>query len=128
MPITVEGGAWKKGRRARVHKTFLVGPSAISLPVELAFLMERVEKQDIATVQLVTDQMRNEAANKAAAGVAGGLLLGPVGLIAGVVMGRGSRSHLVILQLADGRSALLKCDPDELGGLLSLGAGQRSPM
>lgn len=87
--------------------------------------MERIASANLTSVRLVTEQMRNEAANKVSAGVAGGLLLGPLGLLAGAVIARGERSHLVILEHADGRAALLRCNSAELPRLLSLSVSSR---
>jgi hypothetical protein len=125
--MQVVGGAWKKGPAAVARSWGGLGSAIKYLALPKGFLrMERVAPRDILSIELVTQEHVKSMAGKAAWGIAGGLLLGGVGALAGVLAGGEKNQITVLVTHRDGRKALLRGKPDEFYGLLGAPVGQNS--
>ena len=71
-----------------------------------------LNKKEVASYELVTDEHRKSAASGVARGLVGGALLGPVGLLAGAMSAKNRSIYLVTVQFKDGRKSLLEIDDD----------------
>ncbi len=67
---------------------------------------EKVPVSQIASIEVASEETAKSFAGAATAGLAGGLLLGPVGAIAGLLACGNSSSVTFVLTLRDGRRAL----------------------
>ena len=69
---------------------------------------EKLPSFDIASVEVASEESAKSFAGSAVAGIAGGLLLGGVGALAGLLSGGNRNSVIFVLTLRDGRRALCK--------------------
>jgi hypothetical protein len=67
------------------------------------FFRENIQPRQIESVQLASEQAVISVGGAAAFGTAGALLLGPVGLLAGLVLGGRGNKTTFICKLTDGR-------------------------
>ena len=65
----------------------------------------------IQSLQVASEESSKGFGGAAVAGLAGGLLLGPAGLVAGAMAGGNKKSVTFELRLQDGRGLLGECDP-----------------
>ena len=90
-----------RGLRLRSARDRRMGLGLVQLPK-----FEKLPTTAIASVEVAHEETAKSFAGSAAAGIAGALLLGPVGALAGALSG-GNRSLVTfVLTLADGRRAL----------------------
>ena len=117
--MRVVAGNWSKLMPARIKRTFMGKPYAIEFQKHF-FATERVWADEIEDVQIVTENNKKSLTDAAIVGAAGGLVLGGVGVLAGVLAGGNSKEIIVSLKLTDGRRALLECKPKEFEALCSM--------
>lgn len=68
-----------------------------------------LDKNNIASYELITDEHRKSAASGIARGLVGGALLGPVGLLAGL-SAKNKGIYQVAIQFKDGKRSLIEVD------------------
>ncbi len=115
--IKILAGDWEKPYK------FIITPFSGKKPtlsVMKGMEMETFNKYHIASIDMVNEETKNSVLAKAGWGAAGAVVLGPLGLLAGVLGGGNKRKTVVSVVLKDGRKALLECDPKTLKKLLSL--------
>ncbi|WP_051526525.1 hypothetical protein [Alkanindiges illinoisensis] len=71
---------------------------------------EKITKEMIQTVELASEEAAVRLGGAAGWGTAGVVLLGPVGLLAGLVLGGRGKDITFIVVLKDGRKAMLTAD------------------
>lgn len=71
---------------------------------------EKITKDMIQSVEVASEEAAVRLGGAAGWGTAGAVLLGPVGLLAGLVLGGRGKDVTFILLLKDGRKALLTAD------------------
>lgn len=64
----------------------------------------------VESYELITDEHRKSAASGAARGIVGGVLLGPVGMLAGGISAKSKGIYQVAVQFKDGKKSLLEVD------------------
>ncbi len=69
-----------------------------------------VDKQTVEKYELVTDEHRKSAASGVSRGLVGGMLLGPVGLMAGALTAKSKGTYTVAIHFKDGKQSLLVVD------------------
>ncbi len=67
-----------------------------------------IDKKTVEAYELVTDEHRKSAASGAARGLVGGVLLGPVGALAGGLSATNKGVYIVAVQFKDGKKSLLE--------------------
>ena len=103
MSAEVLGGDFPKG--SKVDK----GWSGIKVSFPLFSGSEEIT-DNIEKVELITEENQKKFLGAAGLGLAGGLLLGPVGAIAGLLAGGRSKEVCFACYLKDGRKFLAKGD------------------
>nr|DAP48498.1 MAG TPA: hypothetical protein [Caudoviricetes sp.] len=69
-----------------------------------------LDKNTVDDYQLVTDDVRKSASSGVARGIVGGVLLGPVGMLAGGLSAKNKGVYTVAVQFKDGKKSLLELD------------------
>ena len=75
-----------------------------------AFKMLDLNKKNVSSYELITDEHRKSAASGVARGLVGGALLGPVGLLAGGLSAKNKGIYQIAIQFTDGKKSLLEID------------------
>lgn len=120
--MEVVAGSWGDSGRASVAKTFRGKLRYVSMPAGW-FRREKVFARDLVSVDLATQERLVLFGRKFGAGLAGGVLLGPLGALAGLLAGGNKTTVGVVLEHRDGRRAVIKCAPDESHDLLGAAIG-----
>lgn len=123
--MKVLAGDWKAGDLATFRvSAFGNKPKFLIMPGRFPY--ERIDFDKIKSIDHVTDENKTSVMGKAAWGAAGAVLLGPVGLLAGVLGGGNVQKRVVSMEFTDGRKVLLECTPDDFKALLSVQYGSRT--
>lgn len=69
-----------------------------------------LNKDKVESYELITDEHRKSAASGVARGLVGGVLLGPVGLLAGGISAKNKGIYQVAIQFKNGERSLLEVD------------------
>ena len=80
------------------------------LPIKGRLWPETVQKGQIADVSIATEESVKRIGGTVGWGLVGGALLGPVGLLAGLMLDGRGKTTFFTLTLRDGRSLLGSCD------------------
>jgi hypothetical protein len=98
--IDVHAGSFKKGKDSQyVHGKFL-------MKNEGSFFREKILSSKIDKLELATEESVISIGGAAGWGVAGSVLLGPIGLLAGLILGGKSKDITFICVFKDGRKFL----------------------
>lgn len=74
------------------------------------FKFIRLNSTTVESYELVTDEHVKSATSGIARGLVGGALLGPVGMLAGVLSAKSKDTYTVAVRFKDGGSSLLEVD------------------
>ena len=77
-------------------------------------------KNDVESVQQVTDQNKKTVLGTAGWGAGGLLLLGPLGAIGGMLIGGNSKKITFAVKFNDGKKLLGECDPKVWAKIMSV--------
>ncbi len=69
-----------------------------------------LDKTTVEAYELITDEHRKSAASGAVRGIVGGVLLGPVGMLAGGLSAKSKGIYQVAIQFKDGKRSLIEVD------------------
>lgn len=69
-----------------------------------------LDKKNVETYELITDEHRKSAKSGVARGIVGGALLGPVGMLAGGISAKTKGIYQIAIQFKDGKRSLLEVD------------------
>lgn len=69
-----------------------------------------LNKKNVASYELITDEHKKSAASGVARGLVGGALLGPVGMLAGGISAKNKGIYQVAIEFTDGKRSLLEVD------------------
>ena len=105
----VIGGDWPAGNGAQIRTSLWGKPKTITLHKGF-FRKDRLSVADITAVESVAKENETSTAGKIGWGTAGALALGPVGLLAGAIMGGNHNKTTLLIRFKDGRAALLQGD------------------
>lgn len=105
--MKVLAGDWKADSPIAIKKSFLGRPVALLMP-KGTFSFETLQLRDVASLDIVTEDNKASIAGKLGWGAAGLVVLGPLGLLAGVLGGGNKRDRIMAISTRDGRKALIK--------------------
>lgn len=100
--------------------TFRAGTSGALSFQKSTFSFDHVALSEIESAELVTEDKRMSVGGKLGWGIAGALLLGPIGAVIGGVAGGNKNEKIVAVVFRDGRKALLKAKAKEAEKLLAI--------
>lgn len=69
-----------------------------------------LNKKNVKSYELITDEHRKSASSGVARGLVGGALLGPVGMLAGGLSAKSKGVYQVAVEFNDGKRSLLEVD------------------
>lgn len=69
-----------------------------------------LNKKNVTSYELITDEHRKSAASGVARGLVGGALLGSVGMLAGGISAKNKGIYQVAIEFTDGKRSLLEVD------------------
>ncbi|WP_133365703.1 hypothetical protein [Qipengyuania sediminis] len=101
--INVHAGDWKKGKGSYGLGVFL-------LPRPLGWEKESINSKHLTEVEVASEESVKRLGGAAGWGVAGAVLLGPVGLLAGALLGGRGKDVTFIARFRDGRKFLATTD------------------
>jgi hypothetical protein len=122
--MRILGGDWREGRRAGFRIGVFGKPKWLLMPGKFPY--ERINFDQIAGIEQVTAENKTSLGGAVGWGTAGAALAGPVGLLAGALLGGKRQRNIVAVRFNDGRSVLLECPPKDFRWLLGV-AYQRKP-
>lgn len=83
--------------------------------VGLPFRQEKIPLDQIETIESVDELQQKKAAGTLGAGLAGGLLLGPLGAVGGMLVGGNKSTVRFVCYLKDGRKFLAETSAKDWG-------------
>ena len=69
-----------------------------------------LDKQTVESYEVITDEHRKSAARGGARGIVGGVLLGPVGMLAGGLSAKNKGIYQIAINFKDGKRSLIEVD------------------
>lgn len=102
--INVHAGSFKKGNESQYVRGKFI------MKNEGKFLREDIPLSQLDTIELASEQAVISIGGAAGWGIAGSVLLGPAGLLAGLVLGGRSKEKTFIGVFKDGRKFLASAD------------------
>ncbi len=116
--MKVLAGDWKADSPIAIKKSFLGKPVALLMP-KGTFSFETIHLRDLTSMEIVTEENKASIAGKLGWGAAGLVVLGPLGLLAGVLGGGNKRDRVMAISFRDGRKALVKGQAKEAEMLMA---------
>lgn len=93
------------------YKGCIIGETLDIIDPKQGFLgktVAKINKDSIDTYEIMTEEHKHSAGNVAARGLVGAALLGPVGLVAGVLSSKKKGIIQIALQFKDGKKSLIE--------------------
>lgn len=90
-------------------KTLVYGANKVLLVLGF-FNKIDINKDTIESYEVITEEHVKSATSGAARGLVGGALLGPVGMLAGVISAKNKKTYHVVLEFKDGKRSLVEID------------------
>lgn len=111
--IEIHAGDFKPGTGGQLAGKWLF------LPVPGRFLREKIPVDELASVELASEESAKRLGGALGWGAAGAVLLGPLGLLAGLLAGGRSKKMTFVAVLTDERRFLGTTDPKTYNALLA---------
>lgn len=86
-------------------KALACGPNKVILSLGF-FKNININKETLESYELITEEHVKSATSGATRGLVGGALLGPVGMLAGVISAKNKKTYHVVLEFKDGKRSL----------------------
>lgn len=84
---------------------------AFNLPAkDKTLAREKVAKEQVSALEIATEETVKSAGGTLGWGILGGAMLGPVGLLAGLLLGGKSKKVVFVMRFKDGRKLLASAD------------------
>lgn len=109
--VTVHAGDFLKG-----PSSFMLGSFSFTTK-EHYIIGETISGKEIDTIEIATEENVKKLAGTVGWGIAGGLLLGPTGLLAGLLLGGKKEEVTFVLKFKDGRKFLGTTDKKTFIGI-----------
>lgn len=113
-------GDWPADSPVVIKKSFTGSIKGIMFQKGL-FSYDTIPMSEIKIAELVTAENSMSIGKKLGWGIAGAVLLGPIGAIIGGVAGGNSKTRIVAVSFSDGRKALIKGSAKEVEPLIAAG-------
>jgi len=123
MGIKVMAGDWEPGTVCVFEPAFFGKPDRIRMARVFG---PEYPADEVVSIEIVTEQNSTSILKKAGWGLIGSAVLGPIGLLAGVLGGGNRHEKVVAIEFADGKRALLQCDAKSYGDMMRLLFRKRS--
>lgn len=78
------------------------------------------DETNIKDIEVITQDKSKDVGSSVARGLAGGILLGPVGLLAGAMLGKNSNINMATITFTDGQKSLVEVDKDIFDRLMTI--------
>lgn len=108
----VHAGDFKKGKDHQCLPDAPLRKSKLLMKNEGSFFRESIELLDIAEIDIATEESVIRVGGAIGWGLVGSVLLGPVGLLAGVLAGGKGKDVTFVCKLKDGRKFLATAPSD----------------
>lgn len=105
--LKILAGDWSAGKYVAVSSPIFGGPKTLLMPKGV-FTHERISVEDVESAEILTQENYSSAAGKVGWGAAGAVALGPIGLLAGAIIGGNRNAITVIVRFKDGRSVMIQ--------------------
>lgn len=122
--MKVLAGDWKTDSPIAVKKSFTGKWQALMISAGI-FKVDTIPMSDITEFQVVTEENKASILGKVGWGAAGLVVLGPLGLLAGVLGGGNKRDRLMVIKMRDGRSAMIKGNAADAEALMAATFGNK---
>ncbi|MBX9634381.1 MAG: hypothetical protein K2X44_05305 [Magnetospirillum sp.] len=109
--MKVLAGDWKSNEYAAIKTSMLGKPTHLLMPKGM-LSKEKIALDQVASAEIVTDT--DSLQRRAGWAALGAVVLGPVGLLAGVLAGK---KTVVAVEFKDERRALLECSSSDVAAL-----------
>lgn len=114
--MEIIGGSLPKGAEI----TSFLGSYSLSIPDGFLKSKKIKLKEHLTAVEHITEENKYSILGKAGWGALGGLVLGPVGALAGIVLGGNSKEVCCACKIDSGEEFLVSCTPEEAQKLKAL--------
>ncbi len=101
--IKIHAGSFRSGSAKVFHQTMVVGTGEIGWAGEKTI---SVPLSDFVSVEIATEESVKRIGGTVGWGIAGGILLGPAGLLAGLILGGRGKEVTFVAATEDGRTLL----------------------
>lgn len=122
--MKVLAGDWQADSPIAVKKSFTGKWQALMISAGM-FKVDTIPMSDITEFQVVTEENKASILGKVGWGAAGLVVLGPLGLLAGVLGGGNKRDRLMVIKMRDGRSAMIKGNSADAEALMAATFGNK---
>ena len=79
-----------------------------------------LDKNTLESYEVITEEHVKSATSGVARGLVGNALLGPVGMLAGVISAKNKKTYHVVLEFKDGKRSLVEIDKKIYMGLMKI--------
>lgn len=79
-----------------------------------------LDETNISNIEIMNQEQSKDTGSTVARGLVGGVLLGPVGLLAGAMLGKNSSINMITITFTDGQKSLVEVDKDILDRLMTI--------
>lgn len=78
------------------------------------------DETNIKDIEVINQEQSRDVGSSVARGIAGGILLGPIGLLAGAMLGKNSNINMVTITFTDGEKSLAEVDKNIFDALTTI--------
>lgn len=79
-----------------------------------------LDETNISNIEIMNQEQSKDTGSTVARGLVGGVLLGPVGLLAGAMLGKNSSINMITITFTDGQKSLVEVDKDIFDRLMTI--------
>lgn len=79
-----------------------------------------IDKSTLENYEVITEEHVKSASSGVARGIVGGALLGPVGMLAGVMSAKNKKTYHIVLEFKDGKRSLVEVDKKIYTALMTI--------
>lgn len=118
--MEILAGDWNSGLNAKFKTSFSGKPKELLIQ-KSTFSFDHLPIDQISEAEILTEDNHMKVGSKIGWGIAGALLLGPVGAAIGAVAGGNAKHRVVAIRFKDGRKLIVKAKKKDADTLLAIG-------